>query len=562
MSVSILPDYPDMTIQLIVGATATIEVFLTSRVTIAPCPHCGTPSTRVRGTYHRNPQEVPWGTASVVIQLTVHRFRCDVPGCPQKIFCERVPWAPAYQRRTLACLQRVLSLAWEMSASAAQRVAEATGIHVHRSTINRWILKAPALAIPEPAPTDAVTSVGSPPTAPSLTVVGIDDWAWKKGQRYGTLVVDLQTHQPVDVLPDRSAATVATWLRKHPTIRVISRDRGGTYAKGAREGAPQAQQVADRFHLIKNWHDHTADLIGPWAPKPSHPPTSDPAEQSLSLAIETAGNGPVGDPVPVSPADRRRQDRWEAVHQLWDQGCSITAIAEQLHRDPKTVRKDLAAARPRRSQSPPRRPDPAETQLLGELWHGQRTTAQELWEAARQRGYAKSVASVSRWLRQRRGHVHRGRSPSPTQTSDSAMKDATPLKAKKPWTGRQWAHFLGTAWPRLPRRATHALSQRLAQDPVYRKAWTLTRHFHALIAHRRGEKTLAAWCRVAESSEIPAFVAFAQTLRHDWDAVVAGITVEWSQGPVEGLNNRTKLLKRMMYGRAALPLLRARILHR
>ena len=562
MSVSILPDYPDMTMQLIVGATAPIEVFLTSRVTIAPCPHCGTPSTRIRGTYQRKPQEVPWGAASVVIQLTVHRFRCDAPGCPQKIFCERVPWAPVYQRRTLACFQRVLSLAWEMSASAAQRVADATGILVHRSTINRWILKAPAPAIPESAPTHAGTSVDSLPAAPPLTAVGIDDGAWKKGQRYGTLVVDLLTHQPVDVLPDRSAATVATWLRKHPTIRVISRDRGGTYAKGAREGAPQAQQVADRFHLIKNWQDHTADLIGPWEPKSRDQPTNDPRDESQSLATEKVGNGPVGEFGPVSPADRRRQDRWEAVHQLWDQGHSMTAIAEQLHRDPKTVRKDLAAARPRKPQSPPHRPDPVETQLLTELWQGQRTTAQDLWEAARKRGYVKSVASVSRWLRQRRGHVQRGRSPSRTQTPDSERKEATPLKAKKPWTGRQWAHFLGTAWPRLPRRATHALSQRLAQDPVYRKAWTLTRHFHTLVAHRRGEKALTAWCRLAESSEIPAFVAFAQTLHHDWDAVVAGVTVEWSQGPVEGLNTRTKFLKRMMYGRAALPLLRARILHR
>lgn len=97
---------------------------------------------------------------------------------------------------------------------------------------------------------------------------------------------------------------------------------------------------------------------------------------------------------------------------------------------------------------------------------------------------------------------------------------------------------------------------------MYRKAWTLTRHFHTVVAHRCGEKTLAAWCRMAESSDIPEFVAFAQTLRQDWDAVVASVTVEWSQGPAEGLNNRTKLLKRMMYGRAALPLLRARILPR
>lgn len=203
---------------------------------------------------------------------------------------------------------------------------------------------------------------------------------------------------------------------------------------------------------------------------------------------------------------------------------------------------------------------PAEDQLLAELWQGQHTTARDLWEAARKRGYRKSLASVSRWLRQRRGKVKRGRPA--TSTADDTPKEARSSTPHKPWTGRQWAHFLGTAWLRLPRRAPNALSPRLAQDPVYRKAWTLTRHFQTIVAHRLGEQALAAWCRLAESSGIPAFAAFAQPLRRDGDAVVAGVTVEWSQGPVEGLNNRTKLLKRMMYGRAALPLLRARILHR
>ncbi len=557
MSISILPDYPNMTIDMIVGETCPIQVVLISRVTVAPCPRCGTPSTRIRGTYQRKLQELPWGNAAVVIQLTVHRFRCHAAECPQKIFCERVPWVPVYQRRTAAYLHRVLDLAWDMSASAAQRVADTMGIRVSRSTINRWVQAPPPV---EPALRHSPASADSTPPIPTVTVVGIDDWAWKKGQRYGTVIVDLQTHQPVDVLPDRSAETVAAWLRQHPAIQVISRDRGGTYAKGARAGAPQAQQVADRFHLIKNWHDHTADLIDSWTPQPvGSPAPDDHAGQILPQIPERGMDCPVGDPSTVSPAGARRQARWETVHQLWNQGRSITAIAEELHCDPKTVRKDLAADRPRTPQTSPPRLAQEEDQLLAELWYGQRTTARDLWESARRRGYRKSLASVSRWLRQRRGHVKRG--PLAGRTLDAPTEDTTPVKPHKPWTGRQWAHFLGTAWIRLPRRATKALSQRLAQDPVYRQAWTLTRHFHTIVAHRCGEKVLAAWCRLAESSGIPDFAAFAQTLRHDWDAVVAGVTVEWSQGPVEGFNNRTKLLKRMMYGRAALPLLRARILH-
>ncbi|NMP25227.1 transposase, partial [Sulfobacillus harzensis] len=114
----------------------------------------------------------------------------------------------------------------------------------------------------------------------------------------------------------------------------------------------------------------------------------------------------------------------------------------------------------------------------------------------------------------------------------------------------------------IPRHATGTLSARIHEDPTYRLAWTLTRHFQTLVIHRRGAAALAAWCRAAEASGVPAFQRFAETLRADWDAVVAGISLPWSQGPVEGLNNRTKTLKRMMYGRARLPLLSARILHR
>jgi transposase len=423
-----------------------------------------------------------------------------------------------------------------MTASATSRAAAAQGIAVSMTTVNRLLIRN-AAAPREPKPEDE-----------PLTVVGVDDWAWKKGQRYGTLVVDLLTHRPVAVLADRAAETLADWLRQHPTIQIISRDRGGAYARAAREGAPQAQQVADRFHLLKNWGDHVAAIIGAWSPR-SEPSLRDsvpsqPGEPPMLTETRTA-----------SP---QKQARWAAVHRLYDQGRSIVAIAEELHCDPKTVRKDIAADRPRASEPTVPRSARSEDRLLRELWTGQRMTAQELWEAAQKQGYAKSVSTVARWLRQRRGAVNRGRRAAEME-STSRPENSTP--SPKPWTGRQWAHFLGTAWIRLPRRATNAISTRLSQDPAYRQAWTLTRHFQTLVRHRCGPDTLAAWCRMAESSGIPDFVGFARTLKEDWTAVAAGVTMEWSQGPVEGLNNRTKLLKRLMYGRAGLPLLSARILH-
>ncbi len=177
-----------------------------------------------------------------------------------------------------------------------------------------------------------------------------------------------------------------------------------------------------------------------------------------------------------------------------DQGRTITAIAHALHYDRQTVQGSRGRRRPKRPRG----------------------------------GRIATRITSNRTLARR---AHHG----PGHLGSRANPDRC-----------RWAHFLGTAWCHLPRGATPILSQRLAQDPLYRTAWTLTRHFHTIVAHRRGEQALAVWCRLAEASGIPAFAAFAGTLRHDWDAVVAGVTVEWSQGPVEGFNNRPKLLKRMM----------------
>lgn len=159
--------------------------------------------------------------------------------------------------------------------------------------------------------------------------------------------------------------------------------------------------------------------------------------------------------------------------------------------------------------------------------------------------------------------------PARTRRSPKTLRRPAPdghphresLHTRRPWTTRQWVSGLIRRWNTLPRGTTARLSERLAADPTFRTLWTLVRHFQTLVVHRRGEAALEAWCRAAEASSVTLLQDFARHLRQDWDAVVAAVRLPWSQGPVEGLNNRTKMLKRMMYGRAKMPLLRARILH-
>jgi transposase len=173
----------------------------------------------------------------VTLRLRAGRWRCRNPGCTRRIFTERLPEAAVpFARRTHRVADVVRMIGHSAGGRPAERLMERIGMTVSDDTILRHLKRA---------------AQGGPPL-PSPRVVGIDDWAWRKGQSYGTILVDLERRVVADVLPDRSASSSATWLARHPGIEIVSRDRCGLYAEAARRGAPKARQVADRFHLLQN----------------------------------------------------------------------------------------------------------------------------------------------------------------------------------------------------------------------------------------------------------------------------------------------------------------------
>jgi transposase len=519
-SVSIIPAQPSFRITGIHEEDGVIWFDEVSVSRMGQCPACGQPSTRTAGWVTRKPWTTPWHQQPTRRRIRLRRFCCDNPACSRKTFVERLPDVAPRQRRTTAFVQWVLVVAWVLSAELAAAVARAAGYPVSPDTCLRWLRRVP---LPEPE---------------TPRVIGVDDWALRKGHRYGTVVVDLESHRILDVLPDRRAETLAAWLAAHPGVQVVSRDRSGAYAQGIATGAPNAQQVADRWHLLQNLGTAVDAWLAGWRPPAPQPelPTPPAPEPPPAEAEEAA---------PVSPAVARRRARWEAMHRLRAEGATVSAIARKLGLDRGTVRAYLAQT------TPPGPPPPRVRGRLAawfprlERWYADGArTGKALWERAQAAGFPGSRSTIYAWLQ--RWHPTPRRRPTPSP----------PPATAPPWLRQACCQ----PWDRLPRAWDRLLSAWLAADATFRRGWTLVRHFGTLVRHRCG-RALAAWVRAAEASGIPALAQFARSLRQDWAAVQAAVREPWSQGPVEAAVTSIKRLRRLMQGRGRWDLVRRRILH-
>ncbi len=283
----------------------------------ACCPGCARRSTRVRSTYRRTVADLPWGGHRVRISVAIRRFMCVNPDCPRRIFAEPLGMlAPRYARRSGRLARALTAVAFALGGEAGARLARHLGLPTSPDTLLRLIRRAPD------------------PPAPTVRVCGVDDFAWRKRRRYGTALVDLERHRLIDLLPERSAAGVAAWLRQHPEIVVISRDRGGEYADGARRGAPQATQVADRFHLLRNLGDVVRRVLARHAPLVGHVRMPGSGPSLTSLRPERAAA--------LARTQAQRAACFAAIHAAAARGLNKSAIARALGVHRHTVQKYLA----------------------------------------------------------------------------------------------------------------------------------------------------------------------------------------------------------------------------
>jgi transposase len=504
-----------------------------------PCPECHQPSTRIHGNYERTVADLPCAGRNVVLFLTVRKFVCTMPTCSRKIFTERLPGlVSSSARMTPRLIALVQSLGFVAGGQMGTRQADRTGIATTPSTLLRHLMQVPA------------------PALRAVRVIGVDDFAWKKRFTYGTIVVDLERRKIIDVLADRESATVEAWFKAHPEIDVVSRDRGKEFAKAATLGAPQAQQVVDRFHIVKNLGEVLREILGHCraeirqgeTPVPELEKTGEGSAHPLPTATTWQQRTPDHVKKAHLAHQASRDDRYQQMTTLRAQGVTQREVATRMGMSERAVRMWLKrGAAPTNERQFRRRSvfDPYALYVL-QRWHEGAREGKQLYEEIQAQGFAGTVRIVQRFVQTLRDNPEKITLTPATSAERFSANTATWLFIRDP------AHLTAEKQAELELICQHSETARLT--------YALAQQFLTMLRLRRGQE-FEMWLEAVEASQIAELRRFAHSLCQDKDAVVAGLTLSVSNGPVEAQVQKLKLVKRSMYGRAKLPLLRQRLLN-
>jgi transposase len=467
------------------------------------CPRCGGLTGQVHGYCQRTVADVPADGRPVVVHVRVRRMRCPALDCPVQTFREQVAGVlDRYQRRTTRLAGQAGEVARRLAGRAGAGLLAALGVPLSRHTALRLLLR---LALPE---------AGVP------RVLGVDDFALRRGQVYATVLIDAETGQRVDVLAGRKAEVLEAWLRGHPGVEVVCRDGSGAYGEAVRRALPGAIQAGDRWHL---WHGLAQAVLKEVAAHSSCWASAGPPRSDGRQAKTTA-------------------ERWQQVHDLTDRGTGLLECSRRLGLSLNTVKRYARAAEPGRMVRAPRYRatlvDPFRDHLRARRAEDPAVPVQRLLAEIREQGYTGSMNLLYRYITQ--GRVEAGR-------PHLSPRRVTRLLLTRP-------DALSDAQQSL-------LSQLTGACPEMTSLAGLVRSFAALLKpDPANQARLQDWTRTARACDLPNVHAFTRGLDLDAQAVIAAVTTPFHNGRTEGVNTKTKMIKRQMYGRAGFTLLRHRIL--
>ncbi|MFF3089536.1 ISL3 family transposase [Streptomyces nojiriensis] len=474
------------------------------------CPACQYPAERVHSRYWRHIAGLPVNGLRLSVRLRVRRFLCDQPRCPRRTFVEQVAGLTEPRRRSSTAARSAMrSVAVELGGRPGARLCAKLRLYGRRTSILGKLISPP---VPARAP----------------RILGIDEFAFRKGRTYGTVLVDVESSRPVDVLPDRETSTVAAWLQEHPGAEIICRDRLMAFTKAIRQAAPGALEAADRWHLLQNLStavEKTCRRHRDCLRRPTEPEASPP------LAT------------PDTPLLARIRQRHAEVNELAATRLPLNAIGRRLRLDRKTVRryrnKDLADLLASAQDRGHGILDPF-MEYVQHRFHAGCTSSMQLYREVLALGYTGGYRVVHRYVVTIRKGI-----AVPAHSVTARPRDIT-------------------SWIMRPQESLNSsdgaqLDAVRSACPEIAMACDLAREFTDMLRQRRGH-LLRDWIQKAELGGPDAIGIFAGSVRQDLHAVTAGLTLPYSSGIVEGHVNRIKTIKRQMYGRASFALLRARIL--
>jgi transposase len=526
--VDLLPQFPHLQIRSIQQECQQVTITLVSTRENDRCPTCQTQTLARHGWFTRRIHSLPCSGQAVVFLIQARRFRCPNVACPRKTFREDLSaLADRSQHRTPAVTQLLCSVAAIAGGQAGARLAAQMQLPTRRSTLLRCLIR--QATCPEGVP----------------RVVGVDDFAWTKRRRYGTILVDLETHRLLALLADCEGDTVAAWFRRHPSVQIVTRDRSPTFADAIRRGAPHALHIADRFHFHMNAMTcletvlmrEQATLRRVAAPLRAEHQNVQPAPTPNQSVPEQQRN----------LRRARRYARYEQVIPLSSQGWSQRAIAQEARLHPQTVAIYLKAG-----QFPERAPHPPRSlviqpylEYLRQRWEQGEHNGRLLFEEIRAQGYSAGLTVVYETIQPWRTH-------GPT----ASFARAKVVQQYPSYSPKQTLWLLFKAKRTVEEQ--HFVQDVLEQSELIACASEYVRRFRQILTER-DETALQLWAGEAEASQIPELLRFLQRLRLDWEAVENALLFASSQGQVEGQVNRLKVFKRQGYGRTSPALLQARL---
>lgn len=531
MEISSLLALPDgLEVVSITTTNQLLTVHVTASAVSSRCPLCARAATHVRSYYSRCVADVPCAGRQVQLSLHVRKFRCDTASCPRKVFAERLgPFIEAWARKTTRLHQAIEAIGLSTCGEVGARLAERLGIQTSPTIILRRIMDLPL------------------PVVGAVTHLGLDDFALRRGRTYGTVLVDLSRHRVLDLLPDRQAKTAKVWLQMHPEIELVSRDRGGEYATAARQGAPQALQTADRFHLVKNLAEAVQKALAHCGTqlrkerKAMDMMAALPSQEPLAPLVTSDGH-------PYSAHQTERYERYQQVVTLRAQRMNVKEIAKRVGLGARTVQRwvkqetyvETGYHHQHRSRYDAYAP------YVQQRWAQGCHNIQQLWREIRAQGYPHSDRALRRHLEALAGKQH-GALPEASLLDHFSAKKAVWLFIR--------------SFEDLKEQEQKELFALRQASTVAETIYQLVQEFLGMVHQLQGDQ-LDTWLAKVEASQIKELQRFAKGLQRDKAAVLVGLTCSSNNGQTEGQVTRIKLIKRMMYGRASFALLRQRVLHR